>query len=93
MSIALSVRSEDSLAAYESRIPDILAVTQEMFEGDPTIEISRDPEDPEHPFFVVTVHWRGEARAMVDQRLAWHERISKLHSGGVGVFRLSVIPA
>ena len=93
MSLALSELSDETLVLYEPCLPPILTMTQEMFDGEPTVEICRDPEDPEHPFFVVTVTWQGEAHALVDHRLDWHERVSKLHSGGVGVFRLSVVPA
>jgi len=75
-----------------AQLRDVLTITGEMFSCEPELERMFDSEDAEHPFVVLTVKARGEAKELVERSLEWHERVSRAVSGNFGLLRLSLIP-
>lgn len=74
-------------------LPELVRLTEEMFPGSPVnIEVEADPEEPESPFVVVSVHSRESAKQIVARQAVWHERISHLQSESATSLRLCVYP-
>lgn len=74
----------------EADVQRAVALAREMFRGDPLLVITCDPEDPDYPFLVVKVPWRGTPRDFIAKSLAWHTRMSESCPGTFGGVRLSV---
>jgi hypothetical protein len=88
----LSKESQPSYTGRDPRLADVVAVTQELFPGEPTIDLSRDPEDPDNPFVVITVKARADSAELLNRRFKWHDRIRDLTPGHSGSLRLTIIP-
>lgn len=76
----------------DPNLADVLALTREMFAGEPIVEVLHDPENPQVPLVTVTVSWSGEPRELIQKRLAWHQRVAQICPGRTLSIRLSVIP-
>ncbi len=81
---------EDS-RELDRKIADVVAITQEIFDCAPDLEIMHDPEYPDCNFLVLTVEFRGGPADLLQKRLDWHSRKRSVLSGDVGNLRLSVI--
>ena len=79
-------------AELDPNIADVVAVTQEIFDCTPALEVMRDSEDPDYSFVVLTVDCQGEPSELLEKRLAWHSRIRSIPAGDFGNLRLSIIP-
>jgi|GEM_PF-4966911 len=55
-----------------------LRAAEELFSGNPTIELVCDAEAPEYPYFGINVKWGGDARGMIAQEIAWSRRVGHL---------------
>ena len=77
----------------DPRLTGLFAITEEIFPaGEPVTEVMWDPEDPMHPFLVMTVKARGETRSLLRLSREWHERVNELWPRHSGLLRLAVIP-
>ena len=58
---------------------DVLRITGELFPGNATVYLSRDPEYPEDgDCTVIEAPASGSVKDVVDRRLEWHRRVSRL---------------
>jgi hypothetical protein len=84
----------ESAAASNGSIPDevrqkLLSLAQDLFPGPAAIQSDRDPEFPDHAFWVISVQAKGDVREIVDRECEWHKKAATLTAVDV---RLSIDP-
>jgi hypothetical protein len=89
---ALTPKADASRSQDAPRLMDVIAVTNEVFGTNPTIEIDEDPETAGDAFVVFSVTCAGSPSELVKRRLEWHNRVAKIPPGSSGRFRLTIYP-
>lgn len=85
------VAGNPTLEVRESaRLKEALAITEEMFASRPGFEAMCDPDDPDHPFVLITVSSRGTLRELVQRHIEWGDRVRHLNADLS--LRLSILP-
>ncbi len=57
---------------------DVFRVTQELFPGEVSARVMNDPEYPEEHFTVIEAQASGPPEKVVERRVEWHRRVSRL---------------
>ena len=71
----------------------IEAMTVQLFPGPIRIESECDPDFPDDKWFVVEVQASGDFQSILDDELAWHDKLWELIGRPSGMtFRLCVVP-
>jgi hypothetical protein len=83
-----------ALAPFDlaSVMPEVRAITQELFPGPCEFTHEFDPEYPEDRYVVVNVESSGEFKEILDRECCWHDRIRQLWPDLWDKLRLSVVP-
>jgi hypothetical protein len=83
-------RCGDACAGADSKVAEVLKLTQEMFGGRAMVEHQHDPDFPESVFIVFNIAYAAEPPEIVARHIEWHERVDKLVPGNS--FRLCPLP-
>ena len=57
---------------------DIIGITQELFPGAVSTYVLDDPEYPQSRFTVIEAQASGPVEDVVERRVEWHRRVSRL---------------
>jgi hypothetical protein len=78
-------------AAWNALLPQVVAVTENLFGESPAVETMSDPEDADQiPFALLRVHWRGSSEELLAKHVEWGQRLDAI---GAGLqYCLSIIP-
>jgi hypothetical protein len=57
---------------------DVFRVTEELFPGEVSARVMSDPEYPQERFTVIEAQASGSPEEVVDRRVEWHRRVSRL---------------
>lgn len=57
---------------------DVFRVTEELFPGEVSARVMSDPEYPEESITVIEAQASGHPEEVVDRRVEWHRRVSRL---------------
>ena len=61
-----------------SLMTDVFRITQELFPGEVSARVMSDPQYPQECFTVVEAQASGPPEEVVDRRVEWHKRVSRL---------------
>ena len=70
---------------------NLVAITTDLFSGEPTVLTECDPESPEDWYVVFRVRASGDAGDILDRECLWHQRIAELGDSFIGKLRLSIV--
>ena len=86
-----SCRADEKRTA-DPRLLDVVQLTNELFPGVVSLEITCDPSEPDEKVVVLRVESRDSVKQIIQQRNTWHRRIAEIPAGFSGQFSLSVVP-
>jgi hypothetical protein len=75
-----------------SVMPEVRAITQELFPGPCEFTNEFDPEYPEDRYVVVNVEAAGDLKQIAERGCRWDERIRQLSANLFRILRLSIVP-
>lgn len=93
LGVAWSRPTDAATLPPNSQLMQINSFTADLFGASPDYEIVIDPSEPEFSFVVATIHWTGDARELIQRRLAWHDRARCLLPDLAARLRLSIMPS
>ena len=81
---------KDCITAVQARIPELLAVTRELFESPAQVASEDDPEIEGLASVVFNVVARGEIADIVRRRIEWHRRAAAVLGDAHGAVQLAI---
>jgi hypothetical protein len=75
----------------EARLSEALSITKDMFATSPSVQTMSDPDDPDHPFILLTVHAQGDTRELIERHVEWGSRVRPINLDLS--LRLAIVPA